>query len=67
MPEELIYKPVTIDMKEKMKYLEMEVLQLKSDLQYLRELHKTNIRIMTNTCLENMQKVMVRHKQNIYL
>ncbi|CAG2184421.1 KRAB [Mytilus edulis] len=58
MPEELIYKPVTIDMKEKIKYLEMEVLQLKSDLQYLRELHKTNIRIMTNTCLENMQKVM---------
>ncbi|VDI07083.1 Hypothetical predicted protein [Mytilus galloprovincialis] len=58
MPEELIYKPVTIDMKEKIKYLEMEVLQLKSDLQYLRELHKTNLRIMTNTCLENMQKVM---------
>ncbi|CAC5361956.1 unnamed protein product [Mytilus coruscus] len=58
MPEELIYKPVTIDMKEKIKYLEMEILQLKSDLQYLRELHKTNIRIMTNSCLESMQKLM---------
>ncbi|XP_052091686.1 zinc finger protein 567-like isoform X1 [Mytilus californianus] len=58
MPEELIYKPVTIDMKEKIKYLEMEILQLKSDLQYLRELHKTNIRIMTNSWLESMQKLM---------